>query len=102
MVKSGLTAKLIEKFPDLKCSDVELAVGCILGQMVDALLQGEHIEIRGFGSFGLRYRTPRIARNPKTGESVALPAKIATHFKPGQELKDRVNASRGQSAPLSR
>jgi integration host factor subunit beta len=102
MVKSELADKLNEKFPELKGNDVELALDCILGQMVDALVQGERIEIRGFGSFSCRHRAPRIARNPKTGESVALPAKVGTHFKPGKELKDRVNASRGQFMSLSR
>lgn len=96
MAKSELCYKLNEKFPELKGSDVELALDCILGHMVDALVQGERIEIRGFGSFSLRHRPPRIARNPKTGESVNLSAKVATHFKPGKEMRDRVNSSRGK------
>ena len=102
MVKSELADKLNEKFPELKGNDVELALDCILGQMVDALVLGERIEIRGFGSFSLRHRAPRLARNPKTGESVNLPAKVATHFKPGKEMRDRINASRGLFVHLSR
>ena len=68
----------------------------MLGQMADALAQGQRIEIRGFGSFDLHHRPPRIARNPKTGEAVNLPAKVAIHFKPGKEMRDRVNAEHDQ------
>lgn len=83
-----------EKFPDLQEGDVESALNCILGQMSDALVHGVRVEIRGFGSFELRHRPPRIARNPKTGETFKLAAKVNTHFKPGKEMRDRVNASR--------
>ena len=62
--------------------------------MADALVQGKRIEIRGFGSFDLHCRPPRIARNPKTGEAINLPAKVVVHFKPGKEMRDRVNAAR--------
>lgn len=96
MVKSELMDVLNLKLPELRESDVALALDCILGQMVDALVQGERIEIRGFGSFSLRHRPPRLARNPKTGKPIDLPAKIAAHFKPGKEMRDRVNASCGQ------
>jgi len=85
---------LNEKLPELQQRDVELALNCMLGQLEDALAQGERIEIRGFGSFNLRHRSPRIARNPKTGEAVNLPAKVAVHFKPGGDIKVRVNAAR--------
>ena len=68
-------------------------MNCILTQMADAIAKGERIEIRGFGSFDLHHRPPRVARNPKTGESVSLPAKVAVHFKPGKEMRDRVNAA---------
>ena len=87
---------LNEKVPELQQRDVESALNCILGQMTDALDQGERIEIRGFGSFDLRHRLPRIARNPKTGEAVNLPAKVAVHFKPGKEMRVRVDAARDQ------
>jgi len=75
---------------------VEVAVNCLLKHMADALVQGERIEIRGFGGFDLHHRAPRIARNPKTGDAVQLPAKVAVHFKPGKDMKDRVNAARNQ------
>ncbi len=80
MVKSELVFTLNEKFPGLHERDARLSLNCILGQMADALVQGERIEIRCFGSFNLSHRQPRIARNPKTGEAVKLPAKVDTHF----------------------
>jgi integration host factor subunit beta len=76
VVKSELIRALNEKLPELQVRDVELALNCILGQMADALIQGKRIEIRGFGSFDLHCRPPRIARNPKTGEAINLPAKV--------------------------
>ena len=85
---------LKEKLPEFQVRDVELALNCILGQLADAIVQGERIEIRGFGSFNLHHRPPRVARNPKTGEAINLPAKVALHFKPGKEMRDRVNAAR--------
>ena len=96
MVKSELVHALSEKLPELQQRDVELALNCMLNQMADALVQGERIEIRGFGSFDLRHRPPRIARNPKSGESLSLPAKVAIHFKPGKEMRNRVDAARDQ------
>ena len=94
MIKSELIRALKEKLPELQVRDVELALNCILGQMADALVQGNRIEIRGFGSFDLHCRPPRIARNPKTGEAVNLPTKLAVHFKPGKEMRGRVNTTR--------
>jgi integration host factor subunit beta len=94
VVKSELVSALNEKLPELQVRDVELALNCILGQLANAIDQGNRIEIRGFGSFDLHHRPPRIARNPKTGEAVNLPAKVALHFKPGKEMRDRVNAMR--------
>ena len=96
MVKSELVRALNEKLPDRQLDDVELAVNCILTQMADAIAKGERIEVRGFGGFDLHHRPPRIARNPKTGEAVNLPAKVKVHFKPGKEMRDRVNAARDQ------
>ena len=93
MVKSELVCVLNEKLPELQKKDVELALNCILGQLENALVQGGRIEIRGFGSFDIRHRPPRIARNPKSGEALHLPAKVAIHFKPGKEMRDRVNAA---------
>lgn len=96
MTKSELIEALAKKQPHLAQKDVELAVRCIIDQMAQALSSGERIEIRGFGSFSLHYRSPRIGRNPKTGDSVALSSKYVPHFKPGKELRDRVNDSRMQ------
>jgi len=96
VVKSELLFALNEKFLDLPLGDVEMALNCILGQMGNALAQGERIEIRGFGSFELRHRPPRLARNPKTGEAISLPAKVGIHFKPGKEMRERVDDARNQ------
>ncbi len=94
MTKSELIEALARQQPHLAVKDVELAVKCIIEQMNHALASGDRIEIRGFGSFSLHHREPRIGRNPKTGESVSLPSKHVPHFKPGKELRDRVDASR--------
>jgi integration host factor subunit beta len=93
MTKSELIDALAAGQSHLAYKDVELAVRCILDRMSNALAAGERIEIRGFGSFSLHYRPPRLGRNPKTGDSVALAGKHVPHFKPGKELRDRVNAT---------
>ncbi|HBD22978.1 MAG TPA: integration host factor subunit beta [Oceanospirillaceae bacterium] len=93
MRKSELIEHLVDRFHNLPVRDVELAVKSILEHMTEALEGGKRIEIRGFGSFSLHHRAPRIGRNPKTGESVALEAKRVPHFKPGKELRDGVDAS---------
>lgn len=94
MTKSELIEVLARKQNNLAYKDVELAVKAMLEQMSEALSNGERIEIRGFGSFSLHFRPPRVGRNPKTGDSVPLPGKYVPHFKPGKELRERVNASR--------
>ena len=94
MVKSKLIALIVEKQQNLSAKDVELGVNHILTRMSDALAEGQRIEIRGFGSFSLHYRPPRRAHNPKTGERVYTEAKYTPHFKPGKDMRDRVNASR--------
>lgn len=91
MTKSELIEILAQKQPQLNSKDVELAVKTILEHMAQVLASGERIEIRGFGSFSLHYRPPRVGRNPKTGESVQLGAKYVPHFKPGKELRERVD-----------
>ncbi|MBK1648448.1 integration host factor subunit beta [Rhabdochromatium marinum] len=91
MMKSELIDALSAGQGHLAYKDVELAVRCIVERMSGALASGERIEIRGFGSFSLHYRPPRVGRNPKTGDSVALSGKHVPHFKPGKELRDRVN-----------
>jgi len=102
MIRSELVTALAERQPHLLRHDVELIVNCLLKQMADAIARGERIEIRGFGSFDLHHRTPRVARNPRTGEAVNLPAKVAIHFKPGKDMKDRVNAARDQCGMTER
>lgn len=91
MTKSELIEILSRKQQQLAYKDVELAVKCVLESMANSLAGGDRIEIRGFGSFSLHYRPPRVGRNPKTGDAVALAAKHVPHFKPGKELRDRVN-----------
>jgi integration host factor subunit beta len=91
MTKSELIARLSEHFPQLVASDAELAVKMILDAMATSLAEGQRIEIRGFGSFGLNYRPPRVGRNPKSGEKVQVPAKYVPHFKAGKELRERVD-----------
>lgn len=93
MTKSELIDILAHKQAQLAYKDVELAVKTMLEHMAQALANGERIEIRGFGSFSLHYRPPRVGRNPKTGDSVELSAKHVPHFKPGKELRERVNES---------
>lgn len=91
MTKSELIELLADEHMHLNQTDVELAVRSIIEQLSRALSEGERIEIRGFGSFSLHYRPPRMGRNPKTGDAVALTGKYVPHFKPGKELRDRVN-----------
>ena len=97
MTKSELIELLIDKHPELSVKDVELAAKTMLDHMTESLADGGRIEVRGFGSISLHYRAPRIGRNPKTGESVALSEKYVPHFKPGKELREQVNDSIGKS-----
>lgn len=91
MTKSELIERIASRQQQLSSKDVELAIKTMIEQMAETLAQGARIEIRGFGSFSLHYRAPRIGRNPKTGESVGLAGKHVPHFKPGKALRDRVN-----------
>ncbi|OUV62562.1 MAG: integration host factor subunit beta [Gammaproteobacteria bacterium TMED119] len=93
MTKSELIEKISQKQKHLQQKDIELAVKSVIEQMSDALSSGRRIEIRGFGSFSLHFRPPRMGRNPKTGEPVSLDGKYVPHFKPGKELRERVNKS---------
>lgn len=93
MTRSELIEALAEKHTQLSPNKIESAVKITFENMISALEKGARIEIRGFGSFSLRYRLPRVARNPKTGEHVVTEGKYALHFKPGKELRDRVNES---------
>lgn len=91
MTKSELIEAMARRQIHLAHHDVELGVKEILEYVSQSLATGERIEIRGFGSFSLHFRPPRVGRNPKTGDSVALPGKYVPYFKPGKELRDRVN-----------
>ena len=98
MTKSELIESLVRKQSQLGYRDVELAVKTMLEHMGQTLATGERLEIRGFGSFSLHYRPPRVGRNPKSGDPVSLPAKYVPHFKPGKELRERVNLG-AETAP---
>ncbi len=91
MTKSELIETILSRQSQLSAKDVELAVKTIIEHMSQALSNGERIEIRGFGSFSLHFREPRRGRNPKTGDAVELAGKYVPHFKPGKELRERVN-----------
>ena len=91
MTKSELIHRIAQKQPQLVERDVETAVKMMLDHMAESLAGGGRIEIRGFGSFTLRFRRARVGRNPRTGTAVSLPARYAPYFKPGQKLRERVN-----------
>ncbi len=91
MTRSDLVEELANRFVQLTHRDAEFAVKAILDAMNDALVRGHRIEIRGFGSFSISHRPPRIGRNPRSGESVAIPEKRVPHFKPGKALREDVD-----------
>ncbi|NJM31782.1 MAG: integration host factor subunit beta [Limnobacter sp.] len=98
MTKSELIKQLVKRFPKLPVRDTDFAVKSILDTMSASLSEGQRIEIRGFGSFSLTCRPARIGRNPKSGEKVMVPEKRVPHFKPGKELRERVDLySKGTS-----
>ena len=92
MTRSDLVARLAESFGQLTHRDTEFAVKTILDAMSDALGRGHRIEIRGFGSFSINRRPPRVGRNPRSGEQVVIPEKLVPHFKPGKALRETVDA----------
>ncbi len=94
MTKSELIQIIASKQPNLTKVDVEAAVNCIFNSINEELARGGRIEIRGFGSFSIRQHAAKMGRNPKTGETVSIPKKNSVYFKPGCELRERVNASR--------
>ncbi|MCC2595250.1 integration host factor subunit beta [Pusillimonas sp. MFBS29] len=98
MTKSELIAILASRYPQLAARDTDYAVKTVLDAMTQALAAGQRIEIRGFGSFSLSERAPRIGRNPKSGEKVQVPGKQVPHFKPGKELRERVDSVYAQEA----
>lgn len=101
MTRSELIERLVDRQNHLSLRDVELTVKVLLDKLSSALSEGQRIEIRGFGSFSVHYRHPRMGRNPKTGETVALKGKHAVHFKPGKELRDQVNQAMADGQSLT-
>ena len=91
MTKSELIEALTRRQTQFTSRDIESAVKTILESMAQSLATGERIEIRGFGSFSLHYRPPRVGRNPKSGEAVSLPEKYVPYFKPGKQMRERVD-----------
>ena len=102
MTKSELIEAIAAKQAHLGFTDVEMSVKSVLDQLSNALERGERVEIRGFGSFSVNFRPARVGRNPKTGETVALAGKSVPHFKPGKELRDRVNGVQNEVKPKGR
>jgi integration host factor subunit beta len=98
MTRSELVIQLAARFHQLVAKDADYAVKMILDAMTDALAHGHRIEIRGFGSFALNYRPPRVSRNPKSGDKVHVPEKYVPHFKAGKELRERVDVGTGVDA----
>ena len=92
MTRSDLVVRLAERFGQLTHRDTESAVKIVLDAMSDALAHGHRIEIRGFGSFSINRRPPRVGRNPRSGEQVVVPEKLVPHFKPGKALREAVDA----------
>jgi len=101
MTKSELIEIIAQKQKHLSYKDIEFAVKTMIEQMAQSLSSGERIEIRGFGSFSLHFRPPRMGRNPKTGSPVPLQGKYVPHFKPGKELRERVNENMASSSSNS-
>lgn len=94
MIKSELVQNLANKLMQIPEKKIADAVNLLLDLMTEELEKGRRIEVRGFGSFSLHHRPPRNAHNPKTGEKVVTDEKFTPHFKPGKELRERVNASK--------
>ena len=94
MTKSELIENIARRQDHLPYKDVESAIKALIDRMVQTLADGDRVEIRGFGSFSLHFRPPRVGRNPKTGEPVPLDGKYVPHFKPGKALRERVNNSK--------
>lgn len=91
MTKSELIQRLADKNPHLYLRDIEKIVDTVLGEIGDAMVRGDRVELRGFGAFSVKERAARVGRNPRTGESVAVSAKSMPFFKTGKELRDRLN-----------
>ncbi len=94
MLRSELIARLAVENPDLKSEDLERVVNIILDEISGALARGDRVELRGFGAFSVRHRKSRTGRNPRTGETVEVQAKSVPFFRPGKELRARVNGGK--------
>ncbi len=101
MTRSELIEMLAQRYPNVPFEDVDAVARLIQSAMFEALASGGRIEIRGFGSFSLTVRPPRMGRNPRTGEKVAVPAKALPHFKAGKELRERVDAAAKAREPAA-
>jgi len=95
MIRSELVQKLCGDFPDLTQREVEGMVGAVFDSITDQLAKGGRVELRGFGAFSTRQRDARVGRNPRTGESVSVNAKRVPYFKPGKEMRERLNLHEG-------
>ena len=93
MTRSELVDRLHSRVPTLTHDDVKSVVDVILEAVTRSLVADSRVEIRGFGSFSLNYRQPRVGRNPKSGEAVQIPGKYVPHFKAGKEIREGVNAT---------
>jgi len=91
MIRSELLASLARDNPELRAEDVELALDTFFDEIAARLAAGGRVELRGFGAFSTRERESRQGRNPRTGESVAVPGKKVPYFKPGKEMRARLN-----------
>ena len=93
MIKSELIQKIAEDNPHLYQRDVERIVSTVFEEITAALSRGDRVELRGFGAFSVKRRDSRMGRNPRTGETVPVPAKSVPFFKTGKELRERMNAA---------
>jgi integration host factor subunit beta len=99
MTKSELIAQLAQENPHLRQPDIEAIVATIFEEIIAALSRGDRVELRGFGAFSAKQRDARTGRNPRTGAAVAVDGKAVPYFKPGKELRERVNGGAPQPAP---
>jgi len=93
MIKSELVLRLKAQHPHLYERDIEKILDTIFGQIISALAHGDRVELRGFGAFSVKRRKPRQGRNPRSGAAVFVPAKAHAYFKPGKEMRARLNRS---------
>ena len=91
MIRSELVQKLCVDFPDLTQREIEGVVSSLFDSITDQLAKGGRVELRGFGAFSTRQRDARVGRNPRTGDSVDVDAKRVPYFKPGKEMRERLN-----------